>query len=123
MLQDTIIIKGIKVFDFPDNELTVQGIFLHNNNWDIYRALHNSKLRKIEIEEVNKMLECRDDKRGFIEYYCDYCQEYRTIHFGCNCRICSRCGKSHSDKWANKVSKCMFKVSHRQVVLSLPERM
>ena len=123
MLQDTIIIKGIKVSDFPEDELTVQGIFLHNHNWEIYQALNNTKLRKIEKKEVNKMLNCREEKRGFIKYYCECCDENRTIHFGCNSRICSRCGKSHSDKWANKISKCMFEVPHRHTVLSLPERM
>lgn len=122
MQQNTIIIKGIKVSDYPENKLTVQGIFLHNHNWDIYRALNNSKLRKVEIKEVNKMLECSDEKRGFIEYYCEYCDENRTIYFGCNSRICSRCGKNHSDKWAKKVSKCMFELPHRHTVLSLPER-
>ena len=72
MLQDTIIIKGIKVSDFPEDKLTVQGIFLHNHNWDIYQALNNTKLRRMEKKEVKKMLDCSDKKRGFIEYYCEY---------------------------------------------------
>lgn len=122
-MQHQTIVRGIKVSDFPDKELTVQGIFLHNHNWDVYRVLHNSDLRLVEINEVTKMLECRDEIRGFIECYCDNCSTSRTIHFGCNSRICSRCGKRHSDNWAIKISKVMYDVPHRHVVLSMPDRL
>ncbi len=101
----------------------MQGIFLHNHNWDLYRVLHMDELRSIELEEVSKMLSCRDEIRGFIEYYCEHCNESRTIHFGCNSRICSRCGKLHSDKWADAMSRSMYNVPHRHVVLSLPDRL
>ena len=84
---------------------------------------HGHKLRPVEIEEVTKMLECRTEKCGFAEYYCSICNEPRTIYFGCNSRICSICGKSHTDRWAKSLSQNMFDVVHRHVVLSLPDRM
>jgi len=118
-----ILIKGIKVTDFTDSYLTVKGIFLHGHNWDIYRMFHGHELRTVEVEEVTKMLDCRTEKRGFTEYCCPICNEPRTIYFGCNSRICSICGKYHSDRWADSMSRNMFDVVHRHVVLSLPERM
>jgi len=118
-----MIFEGIKVSDYPFDELTVQGIFLHNHNWDVYRALHNSSLRDEVVSEVAKMLSCRDDECGFVEYYCEYCGESRTVYFGCNSRICSRCGKPHSDNWARTIASSMYDVPHRHAVLSLPDRM
>ena len=38
---------------------------------------------------------------------------------GCNSRICSCCGKRHADNWAVNLSKRMFKVPHRHIVLSI----
>jgi len=64
-----MIFEGIKVSDYPFDELTVQGIFLHNHNWDVYRALHNSSLRDEVVSEVAKMLSCRDDECGFVEFF------------------------------------------------------
>lgn len=70
-----------------------------------------------------KMLDCRSENAGYLQYYCEKCDEYRTVHFGCKSRICSHCGKPESDRWAREMSKKMFRVVHRHVVLSMPERL
>lgn len=123
MIQNDIVVNGIKVSDFPDDELTVQGIFRHNGNWENYRKRNGFGLRKEVVIEVDKMMKCNKDDCGFVQYQCEYCSDSRTIYFGCNSRVCTRCGKRHSDKWADEISDEMFDVPHRHVVLSMPERM
>lgn len=111
--------KGLKL----KNEITVKYIFLDNHNWDRFKSLHKDTIRDIEIEEVEKMLSCRESSRGYFTYYCEKCNEYRTVYFGCNSRICSKCGKNYTDKWAKELSRKMFKVPHRHLVLSIPDKL
>jgi hypothetical protein len=117
------IVEGIKVSDFPDDGLSVWGIFRHNHNWEVYEHDNPDGIRPEVKEEVRKLFTCKDDGNGFIEYFCDTCEEFRTIHLGCNGRLCSSCGKTHTDRWATELPKAMYDVPHRHIVLSLPDRL
>jgi len=70
-------------------------IFEDNHNWDAFILEHKDELRDVEIIEVNKMLSCKVESRGYFTYLCENCGTYQTINFGCNSRICSNCGKNH----------------------------
>lgn len=86
---------------FPSKQtLTVKRIFEDNGNWEQFCHDHKAILRDVEIEEVNKMLSCKDKNRGFFTYQCESCGHYKNINFGCNSRICTNCGKNHTEKWA-----------------------
>jgi hypothetical protein len=106
-----------------NNEITVKDIFLDNHNWDRFKDLYKDKIRDVEIAEVEKMLSCRESSRGFFEYYCANCDEFYTVYFGCNSRICTKCGKNYTDIWAKSLSKKMFRVPHRHLVLSIPDKL
>jgi len=67
------------------------------------------------------MLSCKDESRGYFTYQCDCCGEFQTVYFGCNSRICTNCGKNHTDKWAKSLKKAMFNVPHRHAVLTIPD--
>ncbi len=67
------------------------------------------------------MLSCKDESRGFFVYRCESCGTFVTVHFGCNSRICTNCGKNHTDKWAKSLKKTMFNVPHRHAVLTIPD--
>jgi hypothetical protein len=41
--------------------------------------------------------------------------------FGCNSRICTNCGKNHTDKWAKSLRKALFNVPHRHAVLTISD--
>jgi hypothetical protein len=62
---------------------------------------------------------CKDADRGFFTYYCENCGTVTTVHFGCNSRICTNCGKNHTDKWSKSLSKALFNVPHRHAVLTI----
>ena len=101
--------------------ITVKRIFNDNGNWEQFSLDHKDVLRTVEIEEVNKMLLCKDKSRGYFTYRCECCGEFKTVYFGCNSRICTDCGKNYTDKWAKSLKKAMFNVPHRHAVLTIPE--
>jgi len=102
---------------------TINHIFSHNHNWDMYALKRHSELRDVEVKEVHKMLHCQDDSKGYFLYMCPKCAETKIIHFGCNSRICTHCGKKYTDKWAKQLAERTFDVAHRHVVLTIPEQL
>ncbi len=103
-----------------DAPLTVKHIFDDNLNWAAFRLAEKDNLRDVEINEVNKMLSCKDESRGFFTYECEHCGITKTVYFGCNSRICTNCGKNHTDKWAKSLQNALFNVPHRHAVFTIP---
>lgn len=64
-------------------------------------------------------MDCFGTKNGCYVYFCPVCLTYTFQSLGCNSRICSCCGKRHADAWAIQLSKRMFKVPHRHIVISV----
>lgn len=58
----------------------------------------------MEIEEVEKMLDCGDFKNGFATFICVNDGEIKRIPFSCKGRLCVRCGKRHADEWAERIN-------------------
>jgi len=104
----------------PAEKITINHIFSHDNNWENYFNEHKPEIRDVEIREVYKMLHCQDPDNGYLTYECLCCGETKTIHLNCNSRICTRCGKIYSDKWASDLAGRLFDVSHRHVVMTMP---
>jgi len=114
--------NGMCTQSFKSNpQFTVKDIFLDNHNWDVYENQHRDELRQVEVDEVEKMLSCKDGSRGFFVYYCPHCMESRIVYFGCNGRLCSCCGKNYTDKWSKSLKKALFDVTHRHIVMSVPD--
>jgi hypothetical protein len=67
------------------------------------------------------MLSCKGMERGCFVYYCKNCNKEVIVPFGCNSRICSCCGKRHSDRWAdNLASKMARGIIYRHLTFSIP---
>ena len=106
---------------FPSNSgITVRDIFDSDNNWNLYRYFNGNTIRDIEIIEVEKMLSCNDGSRGYFVYQCPHCDAIREVGYGCRSRLCSQCGKYYTDQWAKNLSRAMFDVPHRHIVLGCP---
>jgi len=114
-------LRRLKNNRWGESEFSVQHIFEDNHNWDVFWYFERGNIREVELIEVQKMMRCKDSDRGFFLYYCPHCKEVRTVYFGCNSRLCSNCGKNYTDKWSRSLSKAMFKVPHRHIVLSVPD--
>jgi hypothetical protein len=122
-IQDATFSPPEKIGGFHRSEFSVKDIFIDNHNWDRYYYVHRREVRPVEREEVEKMLSCKGPDRGCYVYHCPNCDEYHTISFGCNSRLCSDCGKRYTDQWAKRLSSRMFDVPHRHAVLTLPDRL
>jgi uncharacterized Zn finger protein (UPF0148 family) len=116
-MQELLSQQGIKTV----RPLSVRMIFEDNHNWDAFSLANKSILRDVEIKEVNKMMSCKDENRGFFKYHCEHCGTDLIVYFGCNSRICTNCGKNHTDKWAKSLEKALFNVPHRHAVLTIPD--
>ena len=68
------------------------------DNWKHY--LENNKVEDYQKKEIEKMIHCST--------------------FGCNSRVCTSCGKRYTDQWSDKLSRYLFQVSHRHVLLTVP---
>jgi hypothetical protein len=75
------------------------------------------------IDEVEKMLHCRDPEYGFLTYKCPKCGDTKIISLACKSRICTRCGKAYNDEWADKLVSSLFAVSHRYMVFTIAEEL
>lgn len=87
--------------------------------WIYY--VENNSVRAVVLKEVEKTLNCYSDKNGCFVYYCRHCEKYIFQRMGCNSRLCSCCGKRYADQWALSLSKSMFQVPHRHIVISIPD--
>ena len=97
--------------------ITVKKVF--ENHFEEYKKSH--KIRDIEQQEVKKMLNCKDQKRGYFLYQCKSCGTQYKLALGCNSRLCTSCSKRYVDKWADQLTKKLLKgIEHRHITLSLP---
>jgi hypothetical protein len=98
-----------------------RALLLADDNWERYQSKHADQLRPIEIEEVNKMLACGDPKAGFVTLLCLKCGTQKRLPFTCKSRLCSRCGKRHTDEWSERIGGALYAVSHRHMVFTVPD--
>jgi hypothetical protein len=73
------------------------------------------------IHEVEKMLKCGSPEGGFATYLCPECHHEIRIPFSCKSKLCSRCGKKHTDLWSQSVAQYLLNTDHRHIVLTVPE--
>jgi len=101
-------------------KITIKSIFLANGNWERFKA-ENPNLPFYVVDEVEKMLHCRDPEYGFLTFKCPKCGDTKTIPLACKSRNCTRCGKAYTDEWADKLVSSLYAVSHRHMVFTIPE--
>ena len=87
-----------------DVPLTVKHIFEDNFNWAAFHLAEKDNLRDVEINEVNKMLSCKDESRGFFTYACERCGITKTVYFGCFVAHCE--GKPFSTESFDGCCNC-----------------
>ncbi len=98
-----------------ETKLTVTAIFLIDDNWKVlkeYRDIIGKPLRQGEIEEVEKMLRCKDPRYGFATYVCLGCGTQKIIGFSCNGRLCTYCGYRHAREYAAKLADRLLAIQH-----------
>jgi len=103
-------------------KIAIKSVFIANGNWERFKA-ENPNLPLYVVEEVERMLHCRDLENGFLTYKCPECGASKTILLACKSRICTRCGKTYTDQWADQLVSSLYAVSHRHMVFTIPEEL
>lgn len=80
-------------------------------------------IRKVIIDEVEKIIHCQDIGRGFALYACPKCNKIKQVPFTCKSRFCNSCGSKYSKDRALSMSAKLLKGAHRHVVFSIPQEL
>jgi len=104
-------------------KLSFENILKADNNWSLFKELHKDNLSDDTLFEVEKMLNCSTPLCGFATFLCTHCGNTKTIPFTCKSKLCSRCGKKHTDIWSSSVSDIMLNCDHRHMVLTIPDKL
>lgn len=102
---------------------SIKQIFLHNNNWENFRAKYNSLIRPAVIYNINKVFSCKTDELGFHQYICPKCGNTKKVPHTCKSRFCSSCGKIAVDNWAQTSISKFPDIQYRHLVFTLPEQL
>ena len=111
---------------FPNSDprdITFEYILRVDNNWEQFKSLYGNQLRPVIIDEVEKMLKCCNPENGFATFICLSCGETKIIPFSCKSRICTRCGKKHTDIWSQELNDILLNVPHRHIVFTVSDRL
>lgn len=104
-------------------ELSFEDILKKDNNWILFKNLYKDELSEDVIRETEKMLNCRTPGCGFAKYICPHCGNIKTISFSCKSKLCSCCGKKHTDIWSQTVSEKLLNCDHRHIVLTVSDKL
>lgn len=103
--------------------LSFESILKKDNNWLFFKHLYKNELSDDLIHEVEKMLKCCTRECGFATYICPHCGTTKTIPFSCKSKLCSRCGKKHTDIWSQLLSEKLLNCHHRHIVLTISDKL
>src|SRR3989338_5818415 len=106
-----------------DSELSFEAILKRDNNWVLFKELYKNKLPENVIRETEKMLLCCTRECGFAKYVCPHCGNIKIIPFSCKSKLCSRCGKKHTDIWSQIVSEKLLNCDHQHIVLTVSNKL
>lgn len=104
-------------------QLSFKYILTADNNWTLFKAMFQKELSNDVIHEVEKMLNCRNPKNGFVTYICPNCGRTKKFPLSCKSKICSTCGKKYADVWSNKLDKELLNTQHFFITLTLSDKL
>lgn len=106
-----------------NSDLSFESILKRDNNWLLFKKLYKDELSEDITHEAEKMLKCCSPECGFAKYICPHCGNTKIIPFSCKSKLCSRCGKKHTDIWSQDVSEKLLNCDHRHIVLTVSDKL
>ncbi|MBQ7276206.1 MAG: transposase [Bacilli bacterium] len=105
-------------------KITIQEIFIDNwNDFLNIQAAKNKPIRDSIITNVNKMINCRNFKYGYLFYECPNCGDFYLRGFSCHSRFCASCGKKYRDARAKEISEKCLDVPHRHITWTISKKL
>ena len=106
------------------NVISIRDIFA--DNWNDYKNICTSQNRFIResiTTEVEKMIDCKNLKKGYLFYECPNCNNFHIQGLSCHSRFCASCGKKYRDARAAEVSQKCLKVPHRHITWTISDKL
>lgn len=100
------------------SHISIQQIF--RTFWPAFKELYGHKLRPSIIDNVERMMDCKDLSKGHLFYECPSCDQYLLTGLSCHSRFCASCGHKYRDQRSIEIQKKLLKVPHRHFVFSIP---
>lgn len=97
----------------------LQSIFLDHYEEILY-TMHP---RRTEIENIERMIQCGDERYGYAWYECKSCNTVKMVPFHCKSRFCPSCGVKYAYQRSFTFSKKMLNVKHRHIVFTIDENL
>ena len=83
-------------------------------------ASQGKPIRKVIMEEVEKVIGCQEPENGYSLYLCEHFQRIKYVPYTCKSRFCNCCGVKYFNDRALSISSKLIDCSHRHVVFTIP---
>ena len=99
---------------------------IFTDHWTAFVFEMNGKGKPIRTtihEEIDKLINCQNPKKGVAIYLCEDCNRVKHVPFTCKSRFCNTCGVKYSKERALSMSSVLINGEHRHVVFTIPEEL
>ena len=79
--------------------------------------------RPVEMENIEKMINCGDPSFGGAMYCCEHCGTLKFVPFRCHSRFCPSCGNLYARRRATAMAGKLIRCNHRHCVFTIPEEL
>ncbi len=93
---------------------------IFKDNWSEFEKNNKGRIRQTVLEDIERMINCGDITKGYIEHECPTCGENIKVGFTCKCRFCNTCGKVYVDQRAEKMAEKLVRSMHSIWFLQYP---
>ena len=80
-------------------------------------------LRPVILDNVTRMLHCKDPKYGGVIYGCPECGNTKLVGFSCHSRFCPSCGSKYNQERAIEMASKVINCPHRHLVFTIDKRL
>lgn len=112
-------LSNLKVY--RQDKPSIQSIFA--TYWDTFKLHFSHLLRPAIIENVEKMIRCRNLKYGYLFFECPSCDNYHLQGLSCHSRFCPSCNQTYRQHRALAIQSKLIDCPHRHFVFSIAKEM
>ncbi len=115
-----------KIKNLPANRKhfsIIKNIFI--TYWDSFCKLPKvqGRIRPAIFENVDKLINCKNFKNGYLFYDCPNCDNIHIQGFSCKSRFCPSCDNKYREQRTIEISKKCINKPHRQFVLTISDEL
>lgn len=86
-----------------------------------YKIIYTFHLRSVEIENIDKIINCGLSSFGGAKYKCPDCGHIKLVPFRCHSRFCPSYGVKYSMERTTSMSFKLIHFQHRHCILAIDE--